>query len=336
MNYKISIKNWGRMFTVPCCVVDDYIKLSSGNSIKVLLYLLCSNTDSFESSDISKKIGISINEIDDTIEYWCELGIIENINTNNQIVQKTNLEITSNNIQLIEAENPTKNSVIKKTTIKYTPKDIKEIVDKSDEMKFLMDDIQIILGKTISHTEQSALINMHEYYGYSASTILLIYDYCVKIGKTRISYVEKVVQNWAENDIITHEEVEREIIRKLEIHSFENTVKKAFGIDRKLTTKELGFIEVWTKWNFTSEMLDLVYEKCIDQTGKFSFPYINKILESWYMNKSFTPAQVEQNDIKNKKNINNSKQQENTEHSYDLDMLFRKSVKTNKIVQEVK
>ena len=40
MNYMINLGSWGSVFAVPSDVVDKYIKIASGSSIKVLLYFL--------------------------------------------------------------------------------------------------------------------------------------------------------------------------------------------------------------------------------------------------------------------------------------------------------
>ena len=40
MNYKLNLGSWGSVFAVPADVVDKYIKIAGGSSIKVLLYFL--------------------------------------------------------------------------------------------------------------------------------------------------------------------------------------------------------------------------------------------------------------------------------------------------------
>lgn len=331
MQYKINIKNWGRMFTVPCCVVDDNIKLASGNSIKVLLYLLCSNNNTFNSDMVSADTGVNIEEVDDAILYWTEKGVIENNNSDINAEIKSASQ-TIQNVSHIEANDPAKNSIAKKTSVKYTPKDIKDIVSKNEELSFLFDNIQMVLGKTINYNEQSSLIHMYEYYGYSASTLLMMFEYFSKIGKSRISYVERVAEDWSMRDITTHEDVEKEIIRLIDLNTYENKVKKAFGIDRKLTQKEASYIQCWSSWSFQSQMLEMAYERCINQTGKLSFPYINKILESWFKNNINTPEKIEEFDTAKKPSTTRThKQPQNTnEHSYDLDKLFKKTIKTTK------
>ena len=40
-------------------------------------------------------------------------------------------------------------------------------------------------------------------------------------------------------------------------------------------------------------MLQLAYDQCVDNTGKVSFPYINKILENWHKNGVHSKEQLE-------------------------------------------
>ena len=44
---------------------------------------------------------------------------------------------------------------------------------------------------------------------------------------------------------------------------------------------------------FGEEMIAEARERCVNATNKLSFPYINKVLESWASNRIFTVAQLE-------------------------------------------
>lgn len=324
MEYNINIKNWGRMFTVPCSVVDEYIKLASGNAVKVLLCLLCSNSNKFNSEEISKQTGISLSEVDDAIEFWCQLEIIENkLKKPNKKLPET---IQQNEIidkkSVIKSVNPAKNTLSTKTSVKYSPKDIEKLVNNSSDLKFMMDNIQTVLKRPITYTEQCSLVNLHEYYGFSVGIILMLFDYCQHLGKTKIAYVEAIAKDWFEKDITTHEAVEKEIIRMIDYNSFENRVKHAFGIETKLTPKQKEFIQSWMELDLSIDLITFAYEKCVDQTNKLSFPYINKILLNWSENKFKTRNDVIEKDEKPKQ------KEEKSNHSYDLDKIFKKSFKT--------
>ena len=329
MEYNILIKNWGRMFTVPCTVVDEYIKLASGNAVKVLLCLLCSNSNKFKSEDIASMTGINTSEVDDAIEFWCQLEVIENINKPTR-VKDTEKEVIVQKPEknsIIEAENPAKNTLSTKTSVKYSPKEIEKIVQNSADLKFMMDNIQTVLKKPITYTEQCSLVNLHEYYGFSVSIILMLFDYCQSIGKTRIAYVEAIAKDWFQRDIITHEAVEKEIIRLIDYNSFENKVKFAFGLETRPSPKQKKFIDDWMKLGLSIDMITFAYEKCVDNTNKLSFEYINKILVSWSENKYTKREDVISKEQKPVQRTEMKSEKKN-EHSYDLDEIFKKSFRT--------
>ena len=123
----------------------------------------------------------------------------------------------------------------------------------------MMDNIQTVLKRPINHTEQSALINLYEYYGFSVGIILMLYEYCEQIGKTNIGYVEAIAKSWFENNIVTHESVEKEIIRLIDNNTVENKIHYAFGLENSLTQKQRDFINNWTSLGFNIEMIMLSY-----------------------------------------------------------------------------
>ena len=47
MNYSLDAGAWNSVFAVPAGVVDKYIKLADGASLKLLLYLLRHGGESF-------------------------------------------------------------------------------------------------------------------------------------------------------------------------------------------------------------------------------------------------------------------------------------------------
>ena len=47
-------------------------------------------------------------------------------------------------------------------------------------------------------------------------------------------------------------------------------------------------------------MIKLAYDRMIDGIGRLSFPYLNKILKSWYENKWLNVQDVTEKDILNR------------------------------------
>lgn len=322
MNYKIDVKQWGRFFSVPCSVVDDYILLSDGDFVKVLLCILCSDNNVVSTENLAKQAGVAEEKAEDAIIHWANLGVIsaetDGGTTISISTQTTDNQTIVEPVSKVEAIIPPKSPTDAKTRVKYSTREIAEKIDSNDELKALFDNMQIVLKRIINGTEMAAILNLYEYYNYSAASILMIAEYCKKLGKDKMAYIETVAKNWFNEGICSYADVEAEIVRQEEMRTFENKVIRAFGIENKITKKQREYIHNWNAMGFSVEMLEIAYEKCMNSTNKLTFGYINKILQNWAGKNIKTPKQVEEDDsvYANKKKKNQV--QENKDTSYDL------------------
>ncbi|MGN1134010.1 MAG: DnaD domain protein [Oscillospiraceae bacterium] len=314
MNYTVNIKQWGRFFSVPCSVVDNYILLSDGDFVKALLCILCSDTQNISTEQLAEKAGISPEKADEAVIHWASLGVISAEKENGKIIEKNNaVDVTAeNNVKPIQEK-----KVDAKTRVKYTTREISEKIDGNDELKALFNDIQSVFKRTINATEMASILNLYEYYNFSAASILMIAEYCESIGKGRMAYIETVAKNWFAEGICSYKDVEEQIIRQTKEREFASKVIKAFGIEGRLSKRQKEYISSWERMGFSIDMIKIAYDKCIDSTNKLNFGYINKILENWSKDNIFTQQQVELADKKFNKNKSESKENKNT--SYDLD-----------------
>ncbi|MGN0578759.1 MAG: hypothetical protein ACI4J4_09070, partial [Ruminiclostridium sp.] len=76
MSYILNLGAWGSVFAVPSCVVRNYIKIASGNQLKVLLYLLGNAGTMLSAADISAVTGVPEGEVDEALDFWEERGVI--------------------------------------------------------------------------------------------------------------------------------------------------------------------------------------------------------------------------------------------------------------------
>ena len=335
MKYKIERKNWGQFFTVPYNVVSKHIKLCSGDFLKVLLFILSSDKNEIVSEDISDATGISTDIIDDAIVYWSQAEVFSVLNVtvlkNKEIKpihtstnsSSSGISPTKNSetISILPAENPSDKSLEKKSHVKYSSKDVADIVNSQKEIKEMFSQLEIILKRNLRFSEQCGYINLVENYGFPVASVLMLVQYCEDIGKSSIRYVESIAESWFEQDITSYRQVEAEIIKLMKLHKIENKVAKIFGLTTNPTKKQKEYIGSWTDLGFNIDMIQLAYEKCVDQINKISFPYINKIITSWANDKIFTIDEVNIHDAKAKKN-NSKKKGKEKEHSYDLDEFY--------------
>ena len=138
--------------------------------------------------------------------------------------------------------------------------------------------------------------------------------------KDRMAYIERVAKDWFERGIVTYADVEAEIIKQTEIGSFINKAAAAFGMSGKLSKRQQEYIEQWRSMGFTTEMLEIAYDKCMDAKNELKFSYVDGILRKWAGMNISTPEQVSEEDRKfaDGKAKRRNEPVKNKETSYDL------------------
>lgn len=323
MVYNIDIKSWGRVFTVPCSVVDKYLKSSDGDFIKVLLCVLSIGDNGISTEKVSEICGVCENTVVKALGYWSSCGVLTASCKDDFIGF-----VPDNSDRSVNKENPLishKSEIDRHSNNYYTPAQISEIIRSSDDLKSFFDEIQSVLGRILTNADQRGFIFIYEEYGYSPASITLITEYCKNIGKTTIAYIKSVAKSWFEQDIIGFEEIEKHIIKLNEYHSYENEIKRALGITIKLSSKQSEYISSWKSMGISAELCEYAYDRCVDATSKLSFGYINKILENWNSAGIKTVEQAK-NGALSKKNYHKK------EHSYDINEIddFQKNFLLNR------
>lgn len=162
------------------------------------------------------------------------------------------------------------------------------------------------------------LLMLHDDYGLPADVIIMLLQYVVSIGKANTHYIQKVAMNWADEEIFSHEKAEEKLRRLDENKKAWHAVEQAIGIaHRSPSTKEQAFAAVWiTEWNFSTSLIHEAYERSVDNTGKFSISYMDKILERW-SKEGITTLEQAQKDKENRAAARKSTKPQKT--TYDIE-----------------
>lgn len=332
MVYVLNKLNKQGFFQVPDCIVDDHIRLASGEQIKVLLYIFRNSGKDLSTAEISKKLKLDTDDVLDAIKYWVLTGVIAEPESENK---------AENNIETFSAPAPKKftpsNSFEKNDNTVSESKDeeayilpsyseIASRIDESPEIASLFEELQTILGKTISYEGQCVFIKLYDYYGLPADVICTLVGYCVSIGKTGFGYFSKVGKTWSEQEIDTMEKAMEKIQSLSQISKFWTEFCIETGIKNpKPTTSQQTYIESWLNiLKMSKEMIVLAYEKAVESTGKLNMKYMDSILKRWGEAGYKTPGDV-QFEERNKKDAYKAKAGESTA-SYDLEKFREKSI----------
>lgn len=281
MVFKIDVGRWGSFFSVPCSVAQQHLKLSSGDFIKVLLCVLSAGSPNVNTAEVSKLSGIAEETVEEALLYWNSLGIItiegkERAKLKEYSVAKDTTEAVS---QPITVSAPAE----KKTVIRYSPTDLLKLVESSEDIRTMFATVEKTLARTINQTEQAALVDIYEYYGFPVESIVLLVQHCSNIGKSTMAYIRSVAKDWHLKGIIEPKEVEQEVIRLTEYHSFENEVKRLLELNGKASKSQKAYFEKWKQLNIAMELIDLAGDMSIDNTDKHivNLKYMDRILTAW-------------------------------------------------------
>ncbi len=198
----------------------------------------------------------------------------------------------------------------KKTVVPFRPSykasEISRRLQENPKMSQMYKIVSQILGKTLSSADTELLYSFHDYYGLPVEVILVLIEYYVSKGKRSMKYFEKEAGKWTTAGIDTVAKAKAYIKKREDFLSYTSRLRSLLGIhERHLTTRELSYINKWQNEFFMSlDMVKAAFERTVNQTGKLSFAYMNKILESWAQNKITAPEEIAKQKPATKKETN--------------------------------
>lgn len=319
MAYRLNMGGWNNVFAVPASVVDNYIKLASGDNLKVLLFFLRHGGTMFTNEDVAQCTGISPSLVGDSIKYWEQRGLIAM-----EGVELTPKEQPESNI-IFKKNEPVKQEVssLKKVDItrnpEFKPIEIASTVRGSEAVKFLFSRCEQLYGRPLKHAEQNALMIIVEEAGMPVEVAIMLVEYCFAINKNTPAYLKATASDWVERDIITIEKAEEQIRRLKSFNAAEYELKKLFEMNVAFSKNQRELVSKWINdYAFSTDMIYEAYQRTLDGAGKLSFQYMDKILQSWRDSGFTVVSQVNESEAKRR-----TKEKETTESSFDIDDLDR-------------
>ena len=180
----------------------------------------------------------------------------------------------------------------------YTMAEIDSVASSNKSVSALFYQAETVLNKVLTPSDMEMLYSFVDWLGLPVEVITMLLSYAAKRGKTNRRYLETVAIDWAERGIDTFEAAESYITVLEQADSMEREIRNILGIyDRALTATEKKYIKLWTDDSrITPELVALAYDRTVTHTGKLSWAYMHKILESWAEAGLTTPEAVEQSD----------------------------------------
>lgn len=301
-SYQIDFGIWGNIFPVPCAIADRHLKLCTEKQLKVLLLALREGKSPVDLSAIAKRLCIGEEEAADCLDYWRAAGVFtareDSPSGEEDKPAPTPEKETAKAPAALREEQTVKGQRITMvhSRAKLTPSQQNKLIREDPEIPQLLGLLQEILSRPLTPYETEGFLYLYSGLRLSASFLLMAVQYSRDIGKDSIRQIEKLVTGWVERGIDTHERAEEEIQRLARNRENEGKVRELFGIHgRNLSAKEKSCIEHWfADLGYDTELIGLAYDRTVDNTGKISFPYLNKILNRWHEKGVTTPQEAMQ------------------------------------------
>ena len=262
MEFSLNIKSISSSFPVPCDVADKYIKLASGEQLKVLLLAVRELSDKIDVSGIAEKLRTDKTTVEDALLFWVQCGII--------VREETPAEKPEKQV-VITAQMPSRSDVITRGM-------------EDEKIRLLLREAQLKFGRSLKNNESRLLVSLYDDYGMDVSVILLLLQHAASQKKANLKYIQETAVRWLKAGVETVKDGEALIVKEAKGKLAFGVVRRVFGLDDRLPSdKETEFSDTWVNvWNMSESMLKAAYDACIDSKTKISFPYINKVLEKWH------------------------------------------------------
>ena len=264
---------------VPNAVIDRSI--GEGIPVYLTVYLFAlrqleAGNTSVSNSRIAEMLGISDIDVVNAFLFYSSKGLIKIHNFTSVDNVDFDIEFCFGNIKASKTEfRPS-----------YKQSEISRQLTDNPKVGRMYRMVSQIMGKTLSTADTELLYSLYDYYALPAEVILVLVEYYVSKGKRSMRTIEKEAAKWASSQIDTVEKARRYIKKREEFLSYAYRVRTIVGVaDRSLSAKELEYINRWqNEFKMDFDMVKAAFELTVNQTGKLSFAYMNKILESWSKN----------------------------------------------------
>ena len=273
----VNINYGNRVVVLPASAIESFADATALN-IKVLLAVAAKNGgDISDIKIIAEELEMDISEIMSALDFWQTRGVL----TISDAVQTEKVEAKT-----ADKEKRTPKKVVQKTdeAPRYTTEELSVILEKRSDVSHLIDECQQIMGKMFNTHEINILLGLVDYFALGWDYVLELLEYCAKIGKHSIHYVEKTAIAFMNEEINTVDALKEKIAELEIIYSNENIVRRLFGMKaRALTAKEKKCIGNWFgKFGYGEDIITKAYEMTVSAINEPSVAYANAIIERWF------------------------------------------------------
>ena len=265
---------------IPDIFLSEHIGSMPGDYLKIYLYInfLSKYNGEININDLSKKLALSINTINDGMRYLEKEGFILRKPTGFVVTDLQ--EKTLNDLYTLKIQT----SQEKLAQNEQNKKRIK-LMEYLNNKYF-----QGIMGP-VWYTDIDTWMDK---YGFDEQVMINLFDYCYSKSALHKNYVQVVAESWGLNKVKTLDDLEKYYREQEKLMKMKKEIAKKLGRRSGLTQYEEAYIETWVnEYKYDMSIIELALKKTTSRANA-SFEYINNIIKDWNDRNLRTPAQVSQ------------------------------------------
>lgn len=186
----------------------------------------------------------------------------------------------------------------------YTNADLLHALE-GNEFRNLASAVDHALGKKLTTPDQKLLLGLYDDLGLSADVIFLLVNFCMERSasqygpgrKPTMRQIEREGYLWARMGLLDQDSASAHIRKVNRQRQALPRMMRLLGLgDRKASASEEKYLCAWSEMNFEDAVIELAYDKTMLKCKELKWPYMNKILTTWYEKGLKTLKEIEEGD----------------------------------------
>ena len=290
----------GGVFALPNEVADRLLAVASAEQLRVLLWF--SRRGGWDPAACAADMGLSVDECEGCLRFWAEQGILTTV------------------AAAAPAAAAQTKTAPRAAAVKPLWKEVLAYQQEHREFAAFLQEVSARMGRPLNQGDNATLLYLITTAGIPAVSVLMAVGYAVSIGKASIRDVESLALAWADEDIITPEQVDGKIRYLQQTRAAAERVEKILELTRPLNANQAKMADKWLNtWNFSDTMLQHAQTVTLEKCDKFSPAYMDKILERWHAEGVRTPDRITAAPAAKKKGTASTNPEESSLDNRDLE-----------------
>ncbi|KNY29831.1 DnaD domain protein [Pseudobacteroides cellulosolvens] len=266
---------------VPDIFINEYMPSMDGDCVKIFVHcLFLSKYNKYASAkDLSRKLGIDLNKVKDSLIYLESIGVITRKENSSSITISDLKEKEIKKIYRLKQTSTPEEAILSTERNKS-----RNAIIKSINNKFF----QGVMPPSW-YTDIDAWFDK---YNFEDDVMFALFQYCYEHNGLSKNYIIKVADSWKSKNVRNSIDLDNYSLQYERFKSIRGKIVKKLGLGRNLTEYESEYVEKWIeKYKYDFEIIELALKKTPKKANP-SFEYLNSIITDWYNNNLKTKDEI--------------------------------------------